>query len=42
MCLKDRWVYIKNSELLSGQLGKSTLGGNKSGLVYALLRDNTN
>lgn len=42
MCLKDGWVIFKNTELLSGQLGKSTLGGNKSGLIYALLRDNKN
>lgn len=42
MCLKDGWVIFKNSELLSGQLGKNTLGGNKSGLIYALLRDNNN
>lgn len=42
MCKKDGWVIFKNTELLSGQLGKSTLGGNKSGLIYALLRDNKN
>ena len=41
MCEKDGWVLFKNSELLSGQLGKNTLGGNKSGLIYALLKDNT-
>lgn len=40
MCLKDGWVLFHNSELLSGQLGKNTLGGNKSGLIYTLLRDN--
>lgn len=42
MCLKDGWVLFKNSELLLGQIGKNTLGGNKSGLIYNLLRDNTN
>lgn len=42
MCLKDGWVLFKNSELLLGQIGKTTLGGNKSGLIYNLLRDNTN
>lgn len=42
MCLKDGWVIFCNSELLSGQLGKNTLGGNKSGLIYTLLRDNNN
>lgn len=26
MCPNDRFVYIRNSELLSGQLGKATLG----------------
>lgn len=42
MCLKDGWVIFRNSELLSGQLGKNTIVGNKSGLIYALLRDNNN
>jgi DNA-directed RNA polymerase III subunit RPC1 len=28
--------------LLLGQIGKTTLGGNKTGLIYHLLRDNTN
>lgn len=32
---------FKNSELLLGQIGKATLGGNKSGLLYALIRDNS-
>lgn len=26
MCLNDGWVYFRNSELISGQLGKATLG----------------
>lgn len=26
MCPKDGFVYIRNSELISGQLGKATLG----------------
>ncbi len=42
MCLKDGWVFVKNSELLLGQIGKVTLGGNKNGLIYNMLRDNTN
>lgn len=42
MCIKDGWVIFKNSELLCGQIGKATLGGNKSGLIYNLIRDNTN
>jgi len=33
---------VHNSELLSGNLGKSTLGsGSKGGLFYALIRDNS-
>lgn len=42
MCIRDGWVLFHNSELLSGRLGKATLGGNKTGLIYALLRDNSN
>ena len=42
MCLKDGWVLVRNGELLSGQLGKAALGGNKNGLIYSLLRDNNN
>lgn len=26
MCPADGWVYFRNSELISGQLGKATLG----------------
>ena len=37
MCPKDGWVCFRNSELLSGRLGKATLGGgNKSGLFQVL------
>ncbi|CAA2978937.1 DNA-directed RNA polymerase III subunit 1 [Olea europaea subsp. europaea] len=40
MCPNDGFVYIRNSELISGQLGKATLGnGNKDGLFSVLLRD---
>ncbi|WCJ25207.1 DNA-directed RNA polymerase III subunit 1 [Euphorbia peplus] len=40
MCPCDGYVYIRNSELISGQLGKATLGnGNKDGLYSILLRD---
>ncbi|KAG7606722.1 RNA polymerase Rpb1 domain 3 [Arabidopsis thaliana x Arabidopsis arenosa] len=40
MCINDGWVYFRNSELISGQLGKATLGnGNKDGLYSILLRD---
>ncbi|KAJ4819747.1 DNA-directed RNA polymerase subunit [Rhynchospora pubera] len=40
MCPADGWVYFRNSELISGQVGKATLGnGNKDGLYSVLLRD---
>ncbi|KAL6903610.1 hypothetical protein ACP4OV_004423 [Aristida adscensionis] len=40
MCPNDGFVYFRNSELLSGQVGKATLGnGNKNGLYSVLLRD---
>ncbi|KAM7490586.1 hypothetical protein LguiA_033507 [Lonicera macranthoides] len=40
MCPNDGFVYFRNSELVSGQLGKATLGnGNKDGLYSVLLRD---
>nr|XP_043612911.1 DNA-directed RNA polymerase III subunit 1-like [Erigeron canadensis] len=40
MCPNDGYIHIHNSELLSGQLGKATLGnGNKDGLYSVLLRD---
>ncbi|ONM16384.1 DNA-directed RNA polymerase III subunit 1 [Zea mays] len=40
MCPNDGYVYFRNSELLSGQVGKATLGnGNKDGLYSVLLRD---
>ncbi|GAB2275314.1 hypothetical protein Dimus_010075 [Dionaea muscipula] len=40
MCPNDGCVYFRNSELISGQLGKATLGnGNKNGLYSVLLRD---
>eukprot|EP00897_Mesotaenium_endlicherianum_P003119 jgi/Mesen1/2835/ME000174S02093 len=40
MCRNDGWVYFRNSELISGQIGKATLGaGNKSGLFIVLMQD---
>ncbi|PIA38793.1 hypothetical protein AQUCO_02700174v1 [Aquilegia coerulea] len=40
MCPDDGYVYFRNSDLISGQLGKATLGnGNKNGLFSVLLRD---
>ncbi|XP_074571675.1 DNA-directed RNA polymerase III subunit 1-like [Curcuma longa] len=42
MCPSDGYVYFRNSELISGQLGKVTLGnGNKDGLFSVLLRDHS-
>jgi len=37
MCPDDGYVCIQNSEIMSGRLGKATLGsGNKAGLFYVL------
>mmetsp|Transcript_29477 Transcript_29477/g.44736 ORF Transcript_29477/g.44736 Transcript_29477/m.44736 type:complete len:409 (-) Transcript_29477:1497-2723(-) len=42
MCPKDGWVVFKNSELLCGCLGKTTMGAeSKTGLMYSLIRDNS-
>lgn len=40
MCIEDGFVAFKRGELLCGQLGKKTLGGDsKHGLFYVLIRD---
>ena len=40
LCKQDSWVIIRNSELLSGSMDKSTLGsGSKTNIFYILLRD---
>ncbi|CAJ1448813.1 unnamed protein product [Effrenium voratum] len=39
MCPQDGWVLFRNSELLSGNLGKKVLGGAKNGLFFRLIRD---
>ncbi|KAL9296667.1 hypothetical protein ACSQ67_022563 [Phaseolus vulgaris] len=40
LCPNDGFVYFRNTELISGQIGKVTLGnGNKDGLFSVLLRD---
>ena len=39
MCPRDGYVVVRNSELLLGNLGKSTLGTSKKGLVFTLIRD---
>jgi DNA-directed RNA polymerase III subunit RPC1 len=39
-CRNDGWVAFSNSELLSGNIAKKTIGdGSKTGLLYVLLRD---
>jgi hypothetical protein len=39
MCPKDGWVTFRNSNLISGRLGKAVLGGNKGGLFGSLAAD---
>ena len=42
MCPMDGWVVFSDSELMCGNLGKTTLGsGNKNGLFYRLIKDNS-
>ena len=42
MCLNDGWVIFQNSELICGNLCKTTMGsGSKVGLFYSLQRDNS-
>jgi DNA-directed RNA polymerase III subunit RPC1 len=39
-CKNDGWVAFRNSELVSGNIAKKSIGdGSKSGLLYILLRD---
>ena len=39
-CANDGWVAFRNSELISGNIAKKTIGdGSKTGLIYILLRD---
>lgn len=39
-CPNDGWVAFRNSELISGNIAKKTIGdGSKTGLLYILLRD---
>ena len=37
----DGYVCFFNSELISGNIGKATLGGSKNGLLYAIIKDNS-
>jgi len=42
MCPNDGWVIFQNSELICGNLCKTTMGsGSKTGLFYSLQRDNS-
>jgi DNA-directed RNA polymerase III subunit RPC1 len=39
-CANDGWVAFRNSEHISGNIAKKTIGdGSKTGLIYILLRD---
>jgi DNA-directed RNA polymerase III subunit RPC1 len=39
-CRNDGWAAFRNSELISGNIAKKTIGdGSKTGLLYILLRD---
>ena len=38
-CPKEGYVLIRNSELLCGIINKDTLGKDKDGLIFALIRD---
>ena len=39
-CRNDGWICFRNSELISGNVAKKTIGdGSKTGLLYVLLRD---
>ncbi|CAG9322593.1 RPO31 [Blepharisma stoltei] len=40
MCPKDGWVVIRNSDLLCGNICKTTIGsGSKGGVVFTLVRE---
>lgn len=42
MCNNDGYVIFQNSELICGNLCKTTMGsGSKNGLFYSLIRDNS-
>ena len=40
-CPNDGYIYIKNSELLTGNIDKTSIGNSsKNGIVFALIKDN--
>ena len=41
-CKNDGFVIIQRSELLTGNIDKACIGGTKAGLVFTLIRDNSN
>ena len=41
LCARDGYVVIRNSECMCGNWAKSTVGGDKSGLLYSLIRDHS-
>lgn len=41
MCRLDGWVIFRNSELITGNVGKKVLGGAKNGFFFRLIRDNS-
>jgi len=41
MCERDGFVIIRNSELMCGNCSKGTVGGDKAGLLYSLIRDHS-
>jgi DNA-directed RNA polymerase III subunit RPC1 len=38
-CPQDGYLFIRNSEVLSGVMDKTTIGANKNSLCYIILRD---
>ena len=36
--LREGYVQIKKGEIISGRIGKNTLGGSKNGLIYQIVK----
>ena len=41
LCQHDGYVVIRHSQLMCGNWAKSTVGGDKAGLLYSLIRDHS-
>ena len=41
LCQQDGYVVIRHSQLMCGNWAKSTVGGDKAGLLYSLIRDHS-